>query len=102
MVGCSLLLFFCRCWQEARIFAGCVAVLAVKRFTISDISHRSWRRPLSPELAVFRLEAIGEIEIDAAAAALCRGKLNQPPPFGLEPGAETGPRGWSGQPAQLG
>src|ERR1700732_1795167 len=102
MAGCSLLLFFCRGGQEARISAGCVGVLAVKRFTISDIGHRSWRRPSSPELAVFRLGAIGEIEIDAAAAALCRGKLSQSPPFGLEPGAETGPRGWSGQPAQLG
>src|SRR5271169_118979 len=55
-----------------------------------------------PELAVLGCGVVGEVEIDAAAAALRRGKLNQSPSFGLVPGAEIWPRDWSGQPAQLG
>ena len=55
-----------------------------------------------PELAVLDCRAVGEVEIDAAAAALGRRKLDQVPSFGLVPGAEIGPRGRRGQPAQLG
>src|SRR5260370_30677630 len=103
MAGCYSLLFFRRCRQEAWISAGCDGVLAVKRGNYQRYQPAPLARRLSsPELTVFRFEAIGEVEIDAAAAALRRGKLNQFPSFGLVMCAEFRPSRRGCQPAQLG